>query len=214
MVLAHPGARTSTSWTLPASAGPSSRMMRGGRISLRGLRMGGTSFSNARTVADLKYGRCFPTAPNSIASPRAAEIRCPIGAGNSRSLIGKRLGNELRKENIVKTPHHRHLASLIAVATLTFAAGCHKKAVPPPPPPPPSPTSPAPTATITVTPSTIDPGGSAVLAWRTTDATDVSIDGLGTVNAYGTQNVLRQPNRRPTIWSPGAPAVPQMRLQP
>jgi peptidoglycan-associated lipoprotein len=99
------------------------------------------------------------------------------------------LWNELRKENIVKTPQHRHLAALIAVATLTFAAGCHKKAVPPPPPPPPSPTSPAPTATITVTPGSISPGGSAVLAWRTTDATDVSIDGLGTVNPYGTQNV-------------------------
>ena len=28
-----------------------------------------------------------------------------------------------------------------------------------------------------------------MLAWRTTDATDVSIDGLGNVNAYGTQNV-------------------------
>jgi peptidoglycan-associated lipoprotein len=89
----------------------------------------------------------------------------------------------------VKTTHHRHFASLIAVATLTFAAGCHKKAVPPPPPPPPAATSPAPTASITVTPSSISPGGSAVLAWRTTDATDVSIDGLGPVNAYGTQNV-------------------------
>ena len=54
-----------------------------------------------------------------------------------------------------------------------------RKQEPPPPPPPPSPTSPAPTATITVTPSSINPGGSAVLAWRTTDATDVSIEGLG-----------------------------------
>jgi peptidoglycan-associated lipoprotein len=99
------------------------------------------------------------------------------------------LRNELRKEKIVNTRRRRHFASLVAVATLIFAAGCHKKVVPPPPPPPPSPTSPAPTATITVTPSTINPGGSAVLAWRTTDATEVSIDGLGTVNAYGTQNV-------------------------
>jgi peptidoglycan-associated lipoprotein len=89
----------------------------------------------------------------------------------------------------VKAPQHRHLASLVAVATLTFAAGCHKKAVPPPPPPPPAATSPAPTASITVTPSSINPGGGAVLAWRTTDATEVSIDGIGTVNAYGTQNV-------------------------
>jgi len=93
------------------------------------------------------------------------------------------------KENIVKISQHRHFASLIAVATLTLVAGCHKKAVPPPPPPPPEATSPAPTATITVTPSTINAGGSAVLAWKTTDATDISIDGIGAVNAYGTQNV-------------------------
>ena len=89
----------------------------------------------------------------------------------------------------MKTPQHRHFASLIAVATLTFAAGCHKKAVPPPPPPPPAATSPSPTASITVTPDSINPGGSAVLAWKTTDATEISIDGIGTVNAYGTQNV-------------------------
>jgi peptidoglycan-associated lipoprotein len=89
----------------------------------------------------------------------------------------------------VKTPHHKYLPSLIAFATLTFAAGCHNKVVPPPPPPPPAATSPAPTATITVTPSSINAGGGAVLAWRTTDATEVSIDGIGTVNAYGTQNV-------------------------
>jgi peptidoglycan-associated lipoprotein len=93
------------------------------------------------------------------------------------------------KENIVKISHHRHFASLIAVAALMLAAGCHKKAVPPPPPPPPEATAPAPTASITVTPSTINQGGGAVLAWKTTDATDISIDGIGTVNAYGTQNV-------------------------
>src|SRR5580698_2900819 len=95
-----------------------------------------------------------------------------------------------RQENIVKTPQHRHFAALVAVATLTFAAGCHKKAVPPPPPPPPAASSPTPPATLTVTPSTINAGGSAVLAWRTTDATDVSIDGLGNENTYGTLNVL------------------------
>jgi peptidoglycan-associated lipoprotein len=61
--------------------------------------------------------------------------------------------------------------------------------VPPPPPAPPAATAPAPTASITVTPDNINPGGSAVLAWKTTDATEVSIDGVGTVNAYGTQNV-------------------------
>jgi peptidoglycan-associated lipoprotein len=89
----------------------------------------------------------------------------------------------------LKTQHSKTIASLATFVTLVFAAGCHKKPAPPPPPPPPPMSSPAPTATITVAPDTISPGGSAVLAWRTTDATDVSIDGVGTVNPYGTQNV-------------------------
>jgi peptidoglycan-associated lipoprotein len=90
---------------------------------------------------------------------------------------------------LVITPYRKRMVSFVAVATLVAAAGCHKKAAAPPPPPPPTQTSPEPTATITVNPSTIDAGGSAVLAWRTTDATEISIDGLGTVKAYGTQNV-------------------------
>jgi peptidoglycan-associated lipoprotein len=89
----------------------------------------------------------------------------------------------------VRTLSHRSLASLVAIASLALAAGCHKKPVPPPPPPPSAATAPAPTATISVSPSSINPGGSAVLAWRTTDATDVSIDGMGTVTPYGTKNV-------------------------
>ena len=89
----------------------------------------------------------------------------------------------------MRTPSYRPIASLVVVASLTFAAGCHKPKVPPPPPPPPAATATAPTATISVTPSSINPGGGAVLAWRTTDATEVSIDGMGTVTAYGTKNV-------------------------
>jgi peptidoglycan-associated lipoprotein len=96
--------------------------------------------------------------------------------------------NEKQRRHTLRTQHQR-IALLTAFVTLAFAAGCHKKAVPPPPPPPPAATSPAPTATISVTPNSISPGGSAVLAWRTTDATEVSIDGIGTVSAYGTQNV-------------------------
>jgi peptidoglycan-associated lipoprotein len=95
----------------------------------------------------------------------------------------------IEREKKVRTPYCKHLTSLVAIATLAVVAGCHKKPVPPPPPPPPAATAPAPTASITVTPSSINAGGGAVLAWRTTDATEISIDGIGTVNAYGTQNV-------------------------
>nr|WP_252263565.1 peptidoglycan-associated lipoprotein Pal [Paracidobacterium acidisoli] len=68
-------------------------------------------------------------------------------------------------------------------------AGCHKKPAPPPPPPPTPAAAPAPTAAITATPDTINAGGSVVLTWHTSDATDVSIEGLGQVAANGTQTV-------------------------
>jgi peptidoglycan-associated lipoprotein len=48
---------------------------------------------------------------------------------------------------------------------------------------------PAPTATITADPLAIDLGQSVVLNWRTTNATAVSIDGLGQVAVNGTQTV-------------------------
>jgi len=64
---------------------------------------------------------------------------------------------------------------------------CKKKAAPPPPPPPPPPASP--TASISVTPDTIQQGQSATLSWQTTNATDVSIDGIGAVQGTGTQSV-------------------------
>jgi peptidoglycan-associated lipoprotein len=44
-------------------------------------------------------------------------------------------------------------------------------------------------ATISATPSTITPGGSAVLSWKTSDASNVSIVGLGQVASSGTQTV-------------------------
>ncbi|HVT99935.1 MAG TPA: peptidoglycan-associated lipoprotein Pal [Acidobacteriaceae bacterium] len=82
--------------------------------------------------------------------------------------------------------------SLVMAATLAAmltVAGCHKKKPAPPPPPPPPATAPQPMATITAEPSSITPGGSATLTWKTTDATNVSIVGLGTVATSGTQTV-------------------------
>ena len=62
-----------------------------------------------------------------------------------------------------------------------------EKALPPPPPPPPP--APAPTASISVSPNTVQAGQSASLTWQTTDATDVSIDGIGAVQPNGSQSV-------------------------
>jgi peptidoglycan-associated lipoprotein len=50
-------------------------------------------------------------------------------------------------------------------------------------------TTSAPTANLTADPLAIDLGQSVVLNWRTTNATEVSIDGIGKVNSNGTQTV-------------------------
>src|SRR5579871_4209956 len=64
---------------------------------------------------------------------------------------------------------------------------CGKKAAPAPPPPPPAP--PSPTASIAVNPTSIQAGQTASLTWQTTNATDVSIDGIGAVQPNGSQSV-------------------------
>lgn len=67
--------------------------------------------------------------------------------------------------------------------------GCHKKPAPVPTAALPPATGPAPTATLTADPPAIDLGQSVVLNWRTTNATSVSIDGIGDVAVNGTQTV-------------------------
>jgi peptidoglycan-associated lipoprotein len=73
---------------------------------------------------------------------------------------------------------------LIIGAVMTLGA-CKKKVAPPPPPPPPPPA--APTASLTANPNTIDKGQTTTLTWQTTNATDVSIGGIGAVPANGSQ---------------------------
>ena len=76
---------------------------------------------------------------------------------------------------------------LVALSALLLLGACKKKAAPPPPPPPPPP--PAPTASISVNPTSIQAGQSASLTWQTSNATDVSIDGIGAVQPNGSQSV-------------------------
>ena len=86
-------------------------------------------------------------------------------------------------------------AALLFAATLTAVTGCHKNAsgvnpaslgptadtAPTPPAPP--------TASLVADPLAIDLGQSVVLNWRSTNATTVSIDGIGPVATNGTQTV-------------------------
>src|ERR1700676_1313564 len=78
------------------------------------------------------------------------------------------------------------VATVFTMSAILMLGACHKKAAPPPPPPPPPP---SPTASISVSPDTIQPGQSATLTWQTSNATDVSIDGIGAVEPSGTQQV-------------------------
>ena len=77
---------------------------------------------------------------------------------------------------------------VFALGTILFLGACGtKKVAPPPPTPPPAPT--APTASLSATPNTLNQGEATTLAWQTTNATDVSIDGIGAVEASGTRQV-------------------------
>jgi peptidoglycan-associated lipoprotein len=77
----------------------------------------------------------------------------------------------------------------VALGAVMTLSACAKKAAPPPPPPPPPPAPAAPTASISVSPNSIQAGQSASLTWQTSNATDVSIDGIGAVQANGSQSV-------------------------
>ncbi len=91
-------------------------------------------------------------------------------------------------------PILKHLATLLACSAF-LATGCHKKnnTIDPstlgPSADATTSNSPVPTASITADPVAIELGQTVVLNWRTTNATTVSIDGIGQVNVNGTQTV-------------------------
>jgi peptidoglycan-associated lipoprotein len=98
--------------------------------------------------------------------------------------------------------------------TLTFALGailmlgaCKKKVAPPPPPPPPPPS--APTASLTANPNTVDKGQSTTLTWETTNATDVTIDGIGAVDPNGSKQVTPDESTTYTLTAKGAGGTQQ-----
>jgi peptidoglycan-associated lipoprotein len=79
------------------------------------------------------------------------------------------------------------ITTVITLGAILMLGACAKKAAPPPPPPAPAPASP--TAAISVSPDTVQTGQSATLTWQTSNATDVSIDGIGAVQASGSRQV-------------------------
>jgi peptidoglycan-associated lipoprotein len=81
----------------------------------------------------------------------------------------------------------RWAALIFALSAFMFLGACAKKVAPPPPPPPPAPS--APTASLSANPNTVDPGQSTTLTWQTSNATDVTIDGIGPVDMSGSRQV-------------------------
>jgi peptidoglycan-associated lipoprotein len=87
----------------------------------------------------------------------------------------------------MKQQTFKTFATITALCAVLMVGACAKKAAPPPPPPPPAP--PSPTAAISVSPDSIQKGQSSTLTWQTSNATDVSIDGIGAVQPSGSQSV-------------------------
>ena len=84
---------------------------------------------------------------------------------------------------------NRILASTALLVALVAVAGCKKHVAPPvaPPPPPPAPTGPV--AQLTATPTVITAGDQVELSWKTSDATSVTIEGIGEVPSSGVKTV-------------------------
>ena len=86
----------------------------------------------------------------------------------------------------------RTLIPAVLLVSLLAVAGCKKKEAPPlqtETAPPMQNNVPAPAAQITATPPVISAGDQVVLSWRTADATNVSIDGIGPVPTSGVRTV-------------------------
>lgn len=87
-------------------------------------------------------------------------------------------------------------------ALLLTACGTKKqsKVNTPPAPQPPA----APTATLSASPNVIQQGQSAQLTWQTTNATDITIAGLGVVGASGSRSVAPGTSTTYTLVAKGA----------
>jgi len=98
---------------------------------------------------------------------------------------------------------HRNPVLIVAALAAVLLAGCAKKKPAPivqaPPPPP------APTASLSANPDAIEQGQSTTLTWKTDNASDVSIDALGTVEANGSRSVapVQSTTYRLTAKGPG-----------
>lgn len=93
----------------------------------------------------------------------------------------------------MKTKRFECVSLLLGLAVLLTSVACSKKVAHVTPPAPPSP---SPTATLAAAPEKIEQGQSTTLTWQTSNATEISIPGLGTLPASGSK--LVSPNSSTT----------------
>jgi peptidoglycan-associated lipoprotein len=80
------------------------------------------------------------------------------------------------------------ISAVIGLFCAACVLGCHHevaKAQPAAAPPP----APAPTATLAANPAYVQQGQSTMLTWQTSNATDINIQGVGTVSASGSRTI-------------------------
>jgi peptidoglycan-associated lipoprotein len=84
---------------------------------------------------------------------------------------------------------NRILIPVVLLVALAAISGCKKKQPPPPAVTAPPATAPAPTAQLSAAPAVISAGDQVQLTWSTTNATSVSIEGIGQVPSSGVKTV-------------------------
>ncbi len=90
--------------------------------------------------------------------------------------------------NKLASKRFRVSSLVVVIAAVLLSAGCAKKVAKATPAAAP-PTPVAPTATLAANPSTIEQGQSTTLTWQTSNATEVTIAGLGTLPPAGSRSL-------------------------
>jgi peptidoglycan-associated lipoprotein len=98
-----------------------------------------------------------------------------------------RLDNTSLTEDDMTRGKFEMFSLIAALSGMLLLAACSKKEAKTTPPPPPPPA--APTATLAASPDVIQQGQSTTLTWQTTNASDINIEGLGTVSASGSRTL-------------------------
>jgi len=101
----------------------------------------------------------------------------------------------------MRTTRLRNYALPVTLAAGLILAGCSKKAAQATPPAAPPPV--APTATLAANPAVIEQGQSTTLSWQTNNASDVTIEGLGTLPASGSKTVMPSDSTTYTLTAKG-----------